>query len=248
MLTAPNLLSHMPLSQFPFLVWTTASVPRRWETQGLPVCHVLSSLTCSMQRVGRGKRNGGSAKPQVRSHCGQLLWCHVASTGTAPSIFSTAHIDLSEQRDASQAQPLLVLQAENKGVNSGADPASHPTLHPAQPATHLPSHPAEPSTLGWEATQEPSLLPPEIKQWSPNSRLQNSVWNPVSHQSPHLLFLNWSLKAQTSNMHWSGGLNFPQSSGHSRLCLSPSLLSLPAPSKDSQQDTLSAEGTKFYPL
>ena len=44
--------------------------------------------------------------------------------------------------------PLLVLQAENKGVNSGADPASHPTLHPAQPATHLPSHPAEPSTLG----------------------------------------------------------------------------------------------------
>ena len=56
-------------------------------------------------------------------------------------------VALSEQREASQAQPLLVLQAENKGVNPGADPP-HSILHPTQPVTHVPSHPAEPSPLG----------------------------------------------------------------------------------------------------
>ena len=41
-------------------------------------------------------------------------------------------VALSEQREASPAQPLLVLQAENKGVNPGADPPPpHPPPHPA---------------------------------------------------------------------------------------------------------------------
>ena len=151
-------------------------------------------------------------------------------------------VALSEQREASQAQPLLVLQAENKGATPGADlpppsstppslwPTSHPTL-----LSHLP--------LDERPCRSPPLFPPEIKQWSPNSRLQNSVWISVSHQSPHLLFLNWSPKAQTSNMqrHWSSGLTFPWSCSHSKLCLCPSHLPLPvpqpAPSKVSQQDT-----------
>lgn len=251
MLTGPNLLSHTPSSQFPFLVWTTASVPRQWETQGLPVCHVLSSLTCSMQRVGKGERNGDGAKPQVRSHCGQLLWSHVASTGTVPAILPTAHC-CSVWAEGGQPSPASPGPPGRKqGGKSWCWP-SPPILHPTQPVTHLPSHPAEPSPLRWEATQEPSLFPPEIKQWSPNIRLQNSVWISVSHQSPHFLFLNWSPKAQTSNMqrHWSSGLTFPWSCSHSKLCLSPSHLPLPvpqsAPSKVSQQDTLSAEETKFY--
>lgn len=74
-----------------------------------------------MHRVGREGRNGGSAKPQVGHHCGQLLRSHVAGTGIAQATLPTAHVHLPEQREASQVQPLLVLQAENKGMKLGSD-------------------------------------------------------------------------------------------------------------------------------